>query len=65
MRWFSFSIDGNINVGEFGWTNFGIIGYNLISFGLGFWALIEFGENDVNSDDWDWFFKFFCCLEHQ
>ncbi len=59
---FAFSIDGNINVGEIGWTNFGIIGNNFISFGLGVWA---FGENDVDSDEWDLFFEIFWCFEHQ
>ncbi len=65
FRWLGFSIEGNINVGEVGWTNFGIIGNNLISFGRGVWALIKFVEKDVNSDDWDLFFEIFCCFEHQ
>lgn len=60
-----FSIEGKINDGELGWTNFGTIGNNLISFGLGVLTLIEFVENDVNSDEWDLFLADFCCFEHQ
>lgn len=52
-------------LGEIGWTSLGKMGNNLISFGRVVWIWIEFGENDVNSDNWDWFFEIFCCFEHQ
>ena len=60
-------MDGNIDDDdeELGCTNFGTIGNNLISFGLGVLTLIECAVKGDNSDEWDFCFDVFSCFEHQ
>ena len=61
LTWLVFSV----NIIELGWTNFGIIGNNLISFGRVLCIWSKFVEDDVNSHEFVFVFEVFCCFEHQ